>query len=330
LIMHACRSPLALALALAASASAQNRADEPRAEAFSLEAGVAFLDGATSEWAEARECVTCHTNGLALALWPQVEPEVGARERAFAGRYLTSFVEGGEEPRGQRGALEGLVATTAFLALYDAQSDEGMQPDTRAGLDHAWSQLDADGLWTEWLVCNWPPFESDVEFGPALMLVALGELKDDLSAADRRAARRLRGALDDRPPRSLHDKAMRLWAGRHWPGWPRARDARKWTSELLEAQRDDGGWSMAGLAGAHWRRDEGEQSQESGAYATAFVAHVLGQLGHGEPVARARAWLRGEQRVSGRWFTRSPRRDGKHYISHAATVFALLVLVEDD
>lgn len=327
--MRAHLRPLALTLALAASASAQNRADEPRAEAYSLEAGVAFLDGATSDWAEARNCVTCHTNGLALALWPRVDPEVGARERSFAGRYLTGFVEGDDQPKGQRGAVEGLVATAAFLALYDAQTEEGMQPDTRAGLDHAWSKLDKDGLWAEWLVCNWPPFESDLEFGPALMLAALGGLKDDLTAADRRAARRLRAALDARPPKSLHDKAMRLWAGQHWSGWPRARDARKWTSELLEAQREDGGWSMAGLAGEHWRRDKGEQSKESGAYATAFAAYVLAQLGHEEPVTRARTWLRGEQRASGRWYTRSPRRDGKHYISHSATVFALLVLAEE-
>ena len=37
-------------------------------------------------------------------------------------------------------------------------------------------------------------------------------------------------------------------------------------------------------------------------------------------------WLREHQRKEGDWYTRSPRRSGKDYISRAATAFALMAL----
>ena len=40
------------------------------------------------------------------------------------------------------------------------------------------------------------------------------------------------------------------------------------------------------------------------------------------------AWLKANQRESGRWFTRSLNYDGKHFITHAGTAFALMALVE--
>ena len=49
-----------------------------------------------------------------------------------------------------------------------------------------------------------------------------------------------------------------------------------------------------------------------------------------EVVADGLAWLRAHQREEGDWYTRSPRRDRKHYISRAATAFALMALAENE
>jgi squalene-hopene/tetraprenyl-beta-curcumene cyclase len=43
-------------------------------------------------------------------------------------------------------------------------------------------------------------------------------------------------------------------------------------------------------------------------------------------LAKGVAWLKGAQRESGRWFARSLKEDGRHFLSHAATAFALLAL----
>jgi len=67
----------------------------------------------------------------------------------------------------------------------------------------------------------------------------------------------------------------------------------------------------------------------SDGYATAFTIYVLrmAEVEIKDPaIQRGLSWLKSNQRESGRWFTHSPRRDGKHYITQAATNMALLAL----
>ena len=303
---------------------------------YSFAAGVEFLTQASSDWRKQHKCVTCHTNGWALAAQPLIAPDSAEVEigRKFAQDYSMSYLTGEAKPRRQHGSVEGMVATTAFLALSDARKGADVNPATRRGLDHAWAILDESGAWDQWLQCNWPPFESDAEYGPTLMLVALGELRKEakITAADRRGARRLIAFLTANDPVSLHAKAMRLWVARHWPKAVTQQQRKAWRSELLSARGQDGGWSMASLSGPAWRRDGGEaQVSTSEAYPTAFSIYVLMNTGMKptHKVARsALQWLRENQREDGSWHTRSPRRDRKHYISRAATIFALMALSE--
>ena len=131
----------------------------------------------------------------------------------------------------------------------------------------------------------------------------------------------------------MHSKAMRVWAARYWRRLARSAEVSRWRRELVAGQGEDGGWSMSALAGPEWRRNGGDsQAAHSEAYPTAFSIYVLMQTGadrESEMVQRALTWLEGTQRASGAWFTRSPRRDGRHFISHAATAFALMALAED-
>ncbi len=308
----------------------------PNPSDYSFAAGVEFLSQASSSWRKQHKCVTCHTNGWALAAQPLIAPESAevAIGRKFAQQYLVSYLTGEAKPRRQHGSVEGLVATTAFLALSDARTATEVNPVTRRGLDHAWAILDESGTWNKWLQCNWPPFECDIEYGPTLMLVALGELRKiaEITAADQRGARKLIAFLTANDPVSLHAKAMRLWVASHWPKAVTQRQQKFWRSELLAARDQEGGWSMASLAGPEWLRDSGEpQVTTSEAYPTAFSIYVLLKTGMKptHDVARSSLqWLRENQREDGSWHTRSPRRDRKHYISRAATVFALMALSE--
>ncbi|MFT6040039.1 MAG: hypothetical protein ACI9C2_000194 [Gammaproteobacteria bacterium] len=301
-----------------------------------------FADGVTSlvkskqSWREERKCISCHTTGWGLAAQPAIDSgsDEVAEGRAFAQEYLTTYLDEDVKVHGQYGSIEGMVATSAFLAMSDARSGNGIHKATRQGLDYAWKSLDESGTWEDWLQCNWPPFESDAEFGPTLMLVALGELREiaDLEDRDEQAAEKLSTYLRDSPPLSLHAKAMRLWAASSWPKLIRSKDQKAWLLELTEAQATDGGWSMASLSGPAWKRDGGEgQTTTSEAYPTAFAIYVLLKTGlapEGTGLEEGLRWLREHQREGGDWFTRSPRRDRKHYISRAATAFALMALAE--
>ncbi len=310
---------------------------------YSFGDGVDALVATKKSWRAKRKCISCHTTGLGLIAQPIIAPkskEVSVG-RSFAQEYLKKYLDGTAKPKGQHGSTEGMVATAAFLALSDARSGNKLHPVTRRGLDHAWSLLDSSGTWEGWLQCNWPPFESDAEFGPTLMLVALGELRQAAQLHDNDVANaaKLIAYLRKNPPLSLHAKAMRIWAARYWPTALRHKtQALQWRTELADAQKEDGGWSMASLSGPAWKRDGGvEQTKTSEAYPTAFATYVLQQT---KLPAKNRApqatdaptienglrWLKQNQSEGGTWFTRSPRRDGKHYISRAATAFALMAL----
>jgi hypothetical protein len=305
---------------------------------YSFADGVSSLVESKQSWREERKCISCHTTGWGLAAQPAIDSgsDEVAEGRAFAQKYLTTHLDGDAKAHGQYGSIEGMVATSAFLAMSDARTGNAIHKATRQGLDYAWESLAESGTWEDWLQCNWPPFESDAEFGPTLMLVALGELREvaDLEDQDVQAAGKLSAYLRDSPPLSLHAKAMRLWAASSWPELIRSKDQKTWLLELTDAQATDGGWSMASLSGPAWKRDGGEgQTTTSEAYPTAFAIYVLMNTGlapDNTVLEGGLRWLREHQREGGDWFTRSPRRDRKHYISRAATAFALMALAESD
>ena len=104
-----------------------------------------------------------------------------------------------------------------------------------------------------------------------------------------------------------------------------------WQKDLLKIQQADGGWAIATLG--DWKRADGSEQirDRSDGYGTGFVVFALRKSGlpaDHSAIRKGVAWLKANQRESGRWFTRSPYKDGRHYISHAGTVFALLALAE--
>lgn len=148
---------------------------------------------------------------------------------------------------------------------------------------------------------------------------------------------------------------MLVWAGLHVPDLIAAEEKAKIVKELAEAQRPDGGWSLASLvdnrddplrqtdAGRQARADKGHgkeflvfvgdkayrSSLASDGYATGFAVFVLRQAGVPTTDARIRrgvAWLKGNQRESGRWFTPSQAWHTQNLIANAGTAFAVLAL----
>src|SRR5262249_20778354 len=141
---------------------------------------------------------------------------------------------------------------------------------------------------------------------------------------------RLRRHLRTNPPPDLHHKTWLLWASVKLDGLmtPAERDGA--VKELLALQRDDGGWSLPSLG--NWKRMNGQPNDKqapSDGYATGLVLYVLRQAGvarEAEPVRRGAAWLKANQRASGRWFTRSLNRDRGHLITNAGTAYAVMAL----
>lgn len=305
-----------------------NTASEPLARKFSLVKAVSFLDFTALAWQKQRRCVACHTDAAYL----MSRPLVGATSQAH--RKVRTFAEKLVNERwktkGPRSDVE-VVVVAAMLAANDAKATGKLHPATRKALDRIWTIQRKDGGW-DWVKCGWPPMESDDHYGATLAAIAVGVAPDGYVKTEkaRTGMKHIRRYLSANPPSSLHNKGMLLWADSLCGGLVSAKQRKAWVGELAALQKPDGGWALAALG--KWKRADGQKQDtvNSDGYGTAFVVYVLRQAGIPASDARLKrgiAWLKSNQRASGRWFTRSLNRDGKHYISHAGTAMAVMAIM---
>lgn len=308
-----------------------NAKDEATAESFSLEKAVHFLDSASLNWQKERQCFTCHTNYAYLYARPLIDADVDAHRtvRSFAEKLVTERWE----ERGPRWDAE-VVATAAALAFNDASTTGKLHPVTRTALDRMWTlQNEAGGF--DWLKCDWPPMESDDDYGVSLAALAVGVAPGDYAQTDKAKAgiAGIKRFLTKNPPPTLHHRAMLLWASKHLDGLMTEKQKTDAVNELLGAQKEDGGWNLASFG--KWGRDDGKEqdTETSDGYATGLAVFVLHQSGvpaDKSELQKGVAWLKANQKASGRWFTRSLHKDSKHFISHAGTAFATMALATVD
>ena len=306
-----------------------NRLDEPKAPEFSLKKAVRFLDSASLQWQKKRKCFTCHTNYAYLYARPLVSADAPAHRsvRDFA----EELVQDRWKVKGPRWDAE-VIATAAALAFNDAKTTKKLHPATRAALDRMWTVQRKDGGWN-WLKCGWPPMESDDDYGVVLAALATVAAPGNYAAEPQAQAGldNLRTYLKKNPPPTLHHEAMLLWAASYRADLMPEKERRAVIQKLSALQKQDGGWALASLG--DWKRADGKTQdfKNSDGYATGFVTYVLQRAGvkKTDPrIVASVAWLKHNQRESGRWITRSLNKDNKHFISHAGTAFAVMAVAE--
>jgi squalene-hopene/tetraprenyl-beta-curcumene cyclase len=304
-----------------------NRKDEPLAGKHSLEKAGHFLDSAALAWVKKHGCYSCHTNLTYLYARPHLAGPAPAHAEVRQG--LEDLVGKRWPEHGPRWDTEVVVAAAA-LAYNDAATTGKLHLLTRTALDRMWTVQRKDGGFS-WYKCNLPPMEIDDHYGATLAAVAAGVAPEGYAKTE--AARKgldgIRAYLKANPPQNLHHKAMTLWAASYLDGFLGA-DARKQSiKELLAAQLPDGGWSAASL-GSWKRADKQEQDPKTAdGYGTGFVTFALCRAGvpaDDAAVQKAVAWLKTNQRASGRWFTRSLSKDETHYLTDAGSAFAVMAL----
>ena len=74
--------------------------------------------------------------------------------------------------------------------------------------------------------------------------------------------------------------------------------------------------NTASLAAATWR------------FNVVHLAHLQGIPATDPRIVRGLEWIKTHQRESGRWFTRSLKKDSRHYLTHAGTAFAIRALYD--
>ena len=309
--------------------SGKNVADEPVAKAFSLERAGTFLDTASLHWQKSRQCFTCHTNYAYLMARPYLGADTTAHRQVRA--FAEELVEKRWAEKGPRWDAE-VVATAAALAINDAATTRKLHPLTRTALDRIWTVQRDDGGF-DWLKCGWPPMENDDEYGAVLAAIAVGSAPENYRSQPQAqdGIAKLRKYLGETKWPTLHHRAMLVWASAAWPGLLPAEDRERTLADLSSRQLPDGGWSASSLG--DWKRgDDTPQTPDvADGYGTGFVLFVLqkGGVPATDPrIEKGIAWLKMNQRESGRWFTRSLHKDNHHFLTHAGSAFAVMALGE--
>jgi squalene-hopene/tetraprenyl-beta-curcumene cyclase len=363
LIVTACLASVSAAAEPIAPESVESPADiapnEPHAKVFSLERAARYLDSAALDWQRTHACTSCHT----MFPYLMVRLTLGgvSPQSAEVRQFFEEIVAGKREAMPDYACkdVEGAVAigVAAAMALNDRWATGKLHPITRQALDHMWKLQRSDGGWT-WPFRDTPPLKIDEHYGVTLAAIGTGMAPDDYANTPtaKSGIEGVRRFLRKTTAVSLHQKAMLLWASMYvddlLPGEAKARIL----ANLLDAQRPDGGWSMANLVDnandpslepdrvAKAKADEGYATQfllyigregayksslASDGYATGFVIFVARQAGlaaNDPRLQRGLTWLKSNQRASGRWFTPSQAWYTRHLISNAGTAYAVLAL----
>lgn len=306
-----------------------NSPDEAKSKSFSSKKAIEFLDNASLSWQKERKCFACHTNYAYLYARPMVEKNSDAEKQVRA--FAEELVNTRWKEKGPRWDAE-IIATAAALAFNDSQNTGKLAETTRIALDKMWTVQRDDGGWT-WLKCAWPPMESDDHYGVTLAVLAVGFAPGDYAKTPQaiKGLEKAKQYFAKNSPEHLHHKAMLLWANTFFPGIINTDEKTKISQELLSKQLPDGGWSGASLG--EWKRaDKKEQDPKtSDGYGTGFTIYVLRKSGipeNHDAIKKGIAWIKSNQRESGRWFTRSLNRDNKHYLTNVGSAFALMALTE--
>ena len=303
------------------------RPDEPLRDEFSLDAAVAFLDNAALTWQNDRQCFACHSNYTYLETRPLVSDASSVHDQLRA-----KLEELAANPRKVYFRVTEGVMAACVLAQNDALTTGQLHGVTRQALDSMWTLQSEDGGFV-WLKSEQPPSEVDDHFGATMAVIGVGMAPDEYAEtpAAQAGLAKLRQYLKNNPPVNLHQRSMLLLGSLHVDGILTEIERKSVIDDLSAIQKADGGWGIVSLG--NWKRHDGksDDTKSSDGYGTGFTIYVLRQAGvpaAEQKIAAGIAWLKSNQQISGRWFTRSQWEDSRHFLSRLGTSYAVRALVE--
>ena len=330
-------------------------ADEPKVKAFgpdTIKAAAKYLDDGAICWVREKTCVNCHTTGPYLSERPALSKQLGTPlEEVLADFVKTVPAEVKPQKETEKDGIKyyGGSWTSIWrsmgLAEWDKHVTGKLSPHTERSLQEMLARQSANGSFVSFGEVEIPHITTDFELTlqAARAVTAapgwLAGLKDPelLARIDK-----MKSWLRDAQPKNDFDRILRLQLAHYMPDLvPQAqRDAA--LTLLSSKQHADGGWSLRDLSALsdwHFKMSDtvlklinglpDVAKPESDAYMTAFAIVLMRQNNipaTDERIQRGLAWLKQEQRVSGRWWMQSLYRGNYSYITYIATAQALKAL----
>jgi len=306
---------------------------EPMANKFSFVQAARYLDTASLSWQKIKKCATCHTNIAYMFARPALDGYLkhSGEVRQFFEAYRTERWKSDKVAKRSRFWP---IVVGAGLTMNDLQTTGKLHPITRDVLDIMWTTQRPDGGW-DWPDCEYAPIETDDHYGVTLAALVTGLAPDGYAHTDaaKVGLQKIRQFLANDPPKSLHHRVMIAWCSVRIDGLISPEQRAMTLEQMLAIQRPDGGWATPGYL-ADWKglkRHDGKPHdlKTSDAYGTGLALVVARELGVPADDARLKrgvAWLLGNQRENGMWFTHSPSLDRHHYMTNTGTAYAVLGL----
>ena len=320
-------------------------ADEPKLEKFSLKLALNYLDQGASAWIGSRGCLSCHTSGVYVTVRPALAMKVGEppqEARRFLESTLQQQLESDRKELGQKLGPAKVIHTAMGLAEWDAHVSKRLSGPTQQALDLMLDIQQENGSWAPPSSC-WPPFESDSYHETTMAAMAVQtapgwhrSLKDPKILT---RVERLKHYLRTQSPPHDYGRVWLLRAASRMPDLLTPRQKQELIETVWTHQRSDGGWSLrtfaapeewgSGIRAAKLRGESEFSDPPSDGHQTGLAIAALREAGvpaEDPRIQRGVAWLLRNQRVSGRWWTRSLNTDGWHFITYSSTAFAVLAL----
>ena len=319
-------------------------ADEPRRDSVSVELAETYLEQGSLAWNGHRKCVSCHTNGAYMQFRPALSARLGKPSPAIREHFVASlaaFEKKSPEEQQTSVAPAQAIYLAAGLAEWDAHVTKSLSPETDRALKLMLELQRDSGTWGS-LDC-WPPYESSAFHLATTAAMAVGTAPGWLAGLQDEAVKarveRLKQYLATEKPRQDYDRTLLLWASTRLPGVLTAEQQKELVELVLSKQQADGGWSIrtfgapeewgAGNRAEKLRAEPEFATPPSDGHQTGLAIVVLresGILATDPRIQRGVTWLKGNQRASGRWWTRSLNTDSWHFITYSGTALPLLAL----
>ena len=290
-------SGMAIAIATPALNAAESCSPEP--ETSAIQRSLSLIQASLTEYPRHVSCFSCHHQGvsmLALSLARSCGYRVDEKVMEAAARHTEADLRGDIElyrsGKGQPGGV-----TRAGYALLALRSGGVKRDDVTAAVTgFLLKSKEEQGYWNT--SANRPPSEMSAFTDTFVAIRALNAYGEDAQkdAAKTRIVRALRW-LETVPTKDTEDRVFRLWALAE--AGAAAGALKKASAELLDQQREDGGWAQ--LPGA----DSQSPGAASDAYATGSALTALCLAGglspHNTAFERGIKYLLRTQEPDGSW-----------------------------
>lgn len=316
----------------------------------SVKAALKYLDDGALSWTRGRKCIACHSTGVYLAERTQLTKLFGQPQKEVYDIFATTVPDSVAEPQirdGKKMYADVIFAVwrTLGLAQWDKFVTGKISAETEKSIKDLLMRQSDDGLWTTSTKVEIPYIRTDYELGLQslrAMVAAPGWLEKNSDAELKKRVEKLKLALKNTKPANDFERVQRLQLYAIMPELVSKEEMTTANAILTKLQKPDGGWSTRSFSKTpEWGpnitpenikmidSEADAADPASDPFMTAFAVVSLRESGTpaDDPrIVKAIAWLKSNQRQTGRWWMKSLYKNTQHYITYISTAQVLRAL----